>query len=219
MLKLVQGVINFHQKVLPGLRDRFANLAVGQAPDALMVACSDSRVVPNLFASTDPGDLFVVRNPGNLIPPAHPDKEKPNGESEAAAIDIALETLKVKDIIVCGHSRCAGMSSLLNEEGMTPNLKQWIRHGEGARRQLEAGKAFDPTLPLEDQLSQLNVMSQLENLKTYPHVAGNLAAETLRLHGWWFDITSGNVYAFEPEENKFVIIDENEGARILQRLR
>ncbi len=219
MIKLVQGVINFHQNVLPGLREQFAHLALGQFPDALMIACSDSRVAPNLFASTDPGDLFVVRNPGNLVPPANPDKENPNGESEAAAIEIALEMLKVKDIIICGHSGCAGMASLLSKEGITPNLKQWIRHGHEARRQLEEGKAFDPSLSLQDQLSQINVMSQLENLKTYPQVDNGLTTGALRLHGWWFDIGTGNVYAFEPKENKFMIIDENEGARILQRIR
>ena len=124
MERLVRGVINFHQNVLPGLRGEFARLARGQSPDALMIACSDSRVAPNLFASTDPGDLFVVRNPGNLVPPANPNQEKPNGASEAAAIEIALEILKVRDIIICGHSHCAGMASLLSEKGIPPNLKQ-----------------------------------------------------------------------------------------------
>lgn len=219
MIKLVRGVVNFHQNVLPGLREQFAQLALGQSPDVLMIACSDSRVAPNLFASTDPGDLFVVRNPGNLVPTANPHKDVPNGESEAAAIEMALEMLKVNDIIVCGHSRCAGMSCLLNEQGIPPNLKQWIRHGYEARRQLKAGKSFDPSLSIEDQLSQLNVMSQLEHLKTHPQVNDGLAAGTLRLHGWWFDIASGNVYAFEPEEDKFVNIDEDEGALILSRIK
>lgn len=219
MIKLVQGVINFHQNVLPGLREQFAHLALGQSPDVLMIACSDSRVAPNLFASTDPGDLFVVRNPGNLVPPTNPSMESPHGESEAAAIHIALEVLKVKDVIICGHSRCAGMESLLSTEKMTPDLRQWIRHGEKAKHQLEEGRAFDPSLSLQDQLSQLNVMSQLENLKTYPQVNKGLTTGTLRLHGWWFDIASGNVYAFEPEEKRFVVIDEAEGTRILQRIK
>lgn len=218
MFKLVQGVINFHQNVLPGLGKRFEQLALRQSPDALMIACSDSRVVPNLFASTNPGDLFVVRNPGNLIPPACRDQENPNLESEAAAIEIAVGTLKVDDIIICGHSQCAGMTAILNEGEITPNLKQWIRHGHKAKHQLEKGKAFDPSLSPPDQLSQVNVIAQLENLKTYPQVREGLAAGALRLHGWWFDIATGNVFNFEPEEQRFVIIDEKEGARILQRL-
>lgn len=216
MIKLVKGVVNFHQNVLPGLREQFAQLAQGQTPDVLMVACSDSRVVPNLFASTDPGDLFVVRNPGNLVPPAKADR--PSGDSEAAAVEIALDGLKVGDIIICGHSGCAGMAALLNDSGCTPNLKLWIRHGESAKRQLADGVTFDAALSPQDQLSQLNVLSQIENLKTYPQVAQGIAANTLRLHGWWFDIATGNVFAFEPDVQKFVIIDHAEGARILQRL-
>lgn len=216
MIKLLNGVVNFHENVLPGLRDQFAQLAKGQAPDALMIACSDSRVAPNLFASTDPGDLFVVRNPGNLVPPM--DSGVPRGDSESAAIEMALEGLNVDDIIICGHSGCAGMAALLNDDAHTPNLKLWIRHGESAKRQLARGVTLDAALAPQDQLSQLNVINQIENLKTYPQVAKRLAAGSLRLHGWWFDIASGNVFAFEPDAQKFVIIDQAEGARILQRL-
>lgn len=218
MIKLVRGVVNFHQNVLPGLRGQFAGLAQGRSPDVLMVACSDSRVVPNLFASTDPGDLFVIRNPGNLIPPAGAHGQNPTGDSEAAAIEMALGGLKVNDIIVCGHSGCAGIDSLLHDSGATPNLKLWIRHAREARRQWEEGRTFDATLKPQDQLSQLNVMGQIGNLMTYPQVATGVAAGVLRLHGWWFDIATGNVYAFEPEEKRFVVIDQEEGERILWRM-
>lgn len=217
MIKLVEGVVNFHQNVLPGLREQFASLARGKSPDALMIACSDGRVVPNLFASTDPGALFVVRNPGNLIPPACSDTRNPN--SETAAIEIAVEMLKVRDIIVCGHSKCAGMAALLNEEAATPNLKQWVQHGRDAKRQLDEGKVFDPSLPLQDQLSQLNVMTQLENLRTFDQVRQRLTTGALRLHGWWFDIATGNVYTFDSEEKRFILIDEKVGAKILQKLK
>jgi carbonic anhydrase len=218
MRKLVQGVIDFHQNILPKLRQQFSKLAQGQSPDSLMIACSDSRVVPNLFASTDPGDLFVVRNPGNLIPPANQDKSMLGGQSEAAAIEIAIESLTVTDIVVCGHSSCAGMAALLNEAKTKPHLKQWNHYAQEAKRQLEQGKAFDSSLSLQDQLSQLNVIVQLDHLNTYPEVKKRHSAGQLRLHGWWFDISTGNVYAFEPDEKKFLIIDEQEGARILQRL-
>src|SRR5579885_1602002 len=219
MLKLLQGVVSFHETVLPGLVGQFAKLAEGQYPDAWMIACSDSRVAPNVFASTDPGDLVVTRNIGNLIPPAPQDKGKPNGSSEAAAVAIAVSRLKVKDIIVCGHSLCAGMAGLLNEDGIEPDLREWVRHGKRARRQLDEGRTFDPSLSPQDQLSQLNVMAQLDNLRTYPQVADALTAGALRLHGWWFDIATGNVHAFEPDENRFVVIDKNVGARILDRIR
>lgn len=216
MIKLLKGVMNFHENILPGLREQFAQLAKGQAPDALMFACSDSRVTPDLFASTDPGDLFVVRNPGNLVPPIV--SGAPRGDSESAAIEMALGGLNVDDIIVCGHSGCAGMAALLDDSGITPNLKLWIRHGEGARRQLASGVTLDAALSPRDQLSQLNVLAQIENLKTYPQVAERLASGALRLHGWWFDIATGHVFAFASDVQKFVIIDHVKGARILQRL-
>ncbi len=218
MIELVRGVISFHANVLPGMRDQYAQLALGQSPDALMFACLDSRVVPNLFASTDPGRLLVARNAGNLVPPASLRGTQPRGHSEAAAIEIAVDVLKVRDIIVCGHSRCAAMSALLSREPVSPSLQGWIRHGQAARDRLKQGHTLDPSLSLEDQLSQLSVLSQIDNLRTYPGVEQGLATGALRLHGWWFDIASGNVYAFEPEDNRFVIIDENEGARILSRL-
>ncbi len=217
MHKLVKGVINFHQNVLPSIKAQFAELALGQKPDALMIACSDSRVAPNLFASTDPGDLFVVRNPGNLIPPARTDAANP--ESEACAIEIALETLRVGDIIVCGHSHCAGIHALLNDDSATPHAKHWIRHAQAAKRAHRAGKILDAAFSSEDQLSQLNVLCQIDNLKTYPPVRARLDDGTLRLHAWWFDIASGNVYAFEADKNKFVVIDAEEGEAILRRLK
>ncbi len=215
MIKLVQGVINFHENVLPGLREQFAQLASGQPTDALMIACADGRVVPNLFASTNPGDLAVVRNVGNLVPPAY----HSDGGSEVAAIEFALNTMKVKDIIVCGHSDCRGMAALLDDKRITPNLQQWIHHGQEAKQQLNGGKTFDSSLIPRDQLSQLNVMCQLDNLRTYPQVKEHMTAGALRLHGWWFDIRSGNVYAFEPDEGKFIVIDKNEGDRILARIK
>ncbi len=219
MIKLVKGVVNFHQNVLPGLRKQFYQLSQGQYPDALMIACSDSRVAPNLFASTDPGDLFVVRNAGNIIPAFSSEDGKVSGESEAAAIEIALFMLQVKDIIICGHSHCAGMAALLEEEKITPSLKRWVYHAHAAKEKLDAGLAPDASLKLEDQLSQLNVLQQIDHLKSYPGVTEKISTGTLRLHGWWFDIATGNVYAYEPERREFVVMDEEEGERILERLK
>lgn len=214
MKKLVTGVVNFHENVLPGMRGHFAQLADGQSPDVLMIACSDSRVVPNLFASTDPGDLFVVRNPGNFVPPV----DAP-GSSEAAAIDMALNLLNVGDVIVCGHSGCAGMSALLRADPQAPAVQHWIAHGRAAHARMQRGPVYDAALASADQLSQHNVLAQLDHVASYPDVRARLAAGRLRLHGWWFDIGSGNVYAFEPEAQQFVVIDAAEGRRILERIR
>ena len=218
MIKLLKGVVNFHETVLPGLRKQFDQLATNQSPDALMIACSDSRVVPNLFASTDPGDLFVVRNVGNLIPAIQFQCEKNHFDSETAAIEIAVEILQVKDIIVCGHSNCAGMATLLNNEKVPSHVQGWMQHGQPAKIRLDQGNSFDVSLNLQDQLSQLNVIVQLENLKSYPQVQRQIASKNLRLHGWWFDVQSGNVYAFDAEKQKFVVIDEIEGNRIIKKI-
>src|SRR4051812_40289676 len=106
MKKLIHGIVDFRQRALPGYREHFARLALGQKPDALFIACSDSRVAPNVFASSDPGDLFMVRNVGNLIPPCGECGVSDGDQSEMAAIEFTLSNLTVSDIIVCGHSEC-----------------------------------------------------------------------------------------------------------------
>ncbi len=111
MRKLVQGIVEFRRSRRPDYAETFSRLALRQKPDALYIACSDSRVQANVFASTEPGDLFVVRNPGNLVSPAGADGKSLSDESEAAAIEFALDVLEVRDIIVCGHSGCGAMAA------------------------------------------------------------------------------------------------------------
>ncbi len=217
MRKLVNGIVEFRRKVQPGYKETFARLALGQSPDTLMIACSDSRVVPNLFASTEPGDLFVVRNIGNLVPPCGVEGISTATESEAAAIEFSLLGLKVSDIIVCGHSECGAMSALVGgrENITSPNLRAWLRHGETSMARLgaETGELTKP-----NQLSQQNVLQQLENLRSYPVVRERLDAGQLRLHAWWFELRSADVYSYEETLNRFVLIDENEAAKILSKL-
>lgn len=217
MKKLVRGIVEFRQKMLPGYRDTFARLALGQSPDTLFIACSDSRVVPNLFASTNPGDLFVVRNVGNLIPPCGADGHSSADESEAAAIEFALLSLGVKDLIVCGHSECGAMQSLVKGRELvgSPNLRAWLRHGEPALARLSASTG---AAERANQLSQLNVLQQLEHLRSYPHVSEREGSGELKLHGWWFELRSASVYCYEPGLGTFVLIDEAEAERILARL-
>src|SRR5579872_6017105 len=168
MKKLIQGIVEFRRNAQPGYRERFARLALGQAPDTLFIACSDSRVVPNLFASADPSDLFVIRNVGNLVPPAGSDGVSPQDGSEAAAIEFALAKLEVTDIIVCGHSECGAMQALLSGRGAVEpfHLRSWLRHGDSALAQLAQNPHPNPMLAPHNQLSQLNVLSQVESLKT-----------------------------------------------------
>src|SRR3982750_1591942 len=114
MRKLIRGIVEFRKNVQSDYIERFSHLALGQAPDTLFIACSDSRVVPNLFASADPGDLFVIRNVGNLIAPADSNGLSQDGNSEAAAIEFALANLAITDIIICGHSECGAMHAMLD---------------------------------------------------------------------------------------------------------
>src|SRR4051812_27122586 len=183
MKKLIQGIVEFRQNVRPDYREKFARLALGQAPDTLFIACSDSRVVPNTFASADPGDLFVIRNVGNLIPPAGRDGVSQSDESEAAAIEFSLQSLSVTDIIVCGHSECGAMQALLKgRDDIAPtHLRSWLRHAEAGLKRLAEGAVPDAALAPHNQLSQLNVLLQLENLASYPIVSERLKTGRLRL--------------------------------------
>jgi len=220
MKKLIRGIVDFRKNAQPGYREKFAHLALGQAPDALFIACSDSRVVPNAFASADPGDLFVIRNIGNIIAPADKSGVSASDESEGAAIEFSVLKLNVRDIIVCGHSECGAMQAALG--GDVPehysHLRSWLRHANVALERHRAGHAPDRSLKPHNQLSQLNSLSQREHLMTYPAVRDAVAAGRLRLHAWWFDITGADVYAYDDALGRFVLIDERSAAALLKKL-
>jgi carbonic anhydrase len=220
MKKLIQGILEFRNKVLPGYRETFAKLALGQRPDSLFVACSDSRVVPNLFASSDPGDLFVVRNVGNLIPPCPASGKMERDKGAGAAVEFAVQALEVKNIVVCGHSECGAMLALLQDEpdANLPRLESWLKYGTGALEKLQNGISLDRNLSRHDQLSQLNVLEQMQHLLSFPEVKKRIGEKQLQIHGWWFDIRHADVYAYEAEENRFLLIDEAEAERIIKRM-
>ena len=220
MKKLIQGIVDFRRNVQPGYREKFARLALGQSPDALLIACSDSRVVPNVFASADPGDLFVVRNVGNLVAPAADDGHSRKDASDAAAIEFAIEHLNVADVIVCGHSECGAMQALLaGRHAVKPfHLRYWLRHGDDALACYALNEAPDSTLAPHNQLSQLNVLMQLRHLRTYPLVRERVESGRLRLHAWWFELKNADVYAFDESARRFLVIDETHAASLLQRL-
>jgi carbonic anhydrase len=217
MKKLIQGIVDFRKSLTDERRSLFAHLALGQRPDVLFIACSDSRVVPNLFASTDPGDLFVVRNIGNLVPPCTCVEQ---GSDVPAAIEFSLFSLNVSEIIVCGHSECGAMQALAQgiENLSSPHLKAWLKHAEGSLHKVRQGFIIDPTLSEHNQISQVNVLEQMQRILEYPHVRSRVEKNQLRVHGWWFDIAQADVYCYEKSLNQFVLIDEAEANWILERL-
>jgi carbonic anhydrase len=205
MKKLIHGIMEFRRTRRESMRGTFSKLALGQNPDCLFIACSDSRVAANVFASTDPGDLFVVRNLGNIMPPF------PDAGSTVAALEFALEALKVRHIVVCGHSDCGAIGELSRNAralGNTP-LGSWLRHAKAAA---DTGFA-DP-----DSLSKRNVALQLNNLRSHPKVMEREAAGSLKLHGIWFNIRLADIYYLEKTPEGFLLIDDSEGAKILGRL-
>jgi len=220
MRKLIMGIVDFRERLLPQLAQRFHDLAEGQTPNALFITCSDSRVVPDLLAATDPGELFVMRNVGNLVPPATVEGASTGDLSEASAIEYAVLLLKVRSVVVCGHSECGAMKAALARKPMpnTPNLAKWLHHSASAVFRLDQEGPLDPRLNPCNQLSQLNVLVQLEHLATYPIVRERIADGSLHLSGWWFEIAKGEVYVYQREERRFEIIDRTAAERLISQL-
>lgn len=200
MQKLVDGIHNFQQTIFPEQQNFFERLATGQAPLALFVTCSDSRVNPNLITQTDPGDLFIHRNVGNIVPPYNA-----SGGGEGATIEYAVEVLGIRDIIICGHSRCGAMAAVVGPDlrEKYPSVAHWLSHADATRRILR-DKYQDLR---DDQLLsvavQENVLVQLENLRTHPAVASGLSQGRLKLHGWVYKIETGQVFGYQPEVGQF----------------
>jgi carbonic anhydrase len=203
--KLIQGIHHFLKKDFLPLQGLFEQLAKGQNPETLFITCSDSRIDPNLLTRSRPGDLFILRNAGNIVPP----HGAANG-GEAATIEFAVAALQVRDIVVCGHSHCGAMKGILNPESLAslPAVQAWLTHAEATRRIIRENY---PNLDGEHALAaavEENVLVQLENLRTLPSVAARLARGDLHLHGWVYKIATGQVFAYDPESGQFVTLAE-----------
>jgi carbonic anhydrase len=198
---LVDGIRHFQQNDFPAKIRLFKRLAKGQQPIALLITCSDSRINPNLLTNTEPGELFILRNAGNIVPP-----HGLGHGGEEATIEYAILGLGIRDIIVCGHSHCGAMGALVAPEGIVesmPAVSAWLRHAESARR-IVAAKYSHLQPPERAQAAvQENVLVQLDNLRTHPPVAAGLAGGDVRLHGWVYKLETGQVFAFDPERGQF----------------
>ncbi|MGB5964673.1 MAG: carbonic anhydrase [Sulfurimonadaceae bacterium] len=183
----------------------------GQHPKALFIGCADSRVVPNLITQTPPGDLFVLRNVGNFVAPYKPDEEF---HATAAGIEYAVAALKVSEIIICGHTHCGAISALYSgvDETSFIHTKKWLTLGSKAKTLATLAVAKDA--PREDLLrltEKLSVVFQIENLLTYPLVKQGVEEGTLYIHGWIYDMESGDIEYYDPDESAFKSLMELSG--------
>jgi carbonic anhydrase len=197
---IISGVHTFQRDVFPQYRELFSELAAGQSPQALVITCSDSRVDPFLFMNARPGQLFVIRNAGNLVP-------KYDGlvGGVTATIEFAVVGLKVPNIIVCGHSGCGAMNGLLHPETLKgmPLVSDWLSHHAEPVLEIlaKAGRLGGPEeLP---QAVDANVLVQLENLRAHPCVAKALSDGKIKLHGWVYDFVTGSIRAYDDQWQQF----------------
>jgi carbonic anhydrase len=200
--RLIAGVLRFQREVYPRHEASYKRLArEGQKPHALFITCADSRIGPELITQSAPGEIFVARNIGNLVPAYG---EVLGGVS--ALVEYAVAALQVSHVVVCGHSDCGAMIGLLHPEKVAglPTVQSWLRHGEAALsivRKHNPGAGEPATL---EQLIEENVVQQLHHLRTHPSVAGRLAAGTLALSGWVYDIGHGQVRTYHEDRGKFL---------------
>ncbi len=208
MNRLLDGYAHFRRNVFPGMKDQFHLLSDRQQPEFLFITCSDSRVVPDLIFQTAPGDMFLCRTAGNVIPPQG---AMPGGVS--ATIEYAVEVLHVKHIVVCGHSDCGAIKAMIDRRPLSrlPLTTQWLGYIEPAWRHLDPGTSDDPQAR-HTALIYANVIAQLENLKTHPEVARHLADRTLEVHGWYYDILTGAVEAYDQEQRRFKPLEDQASA-------
>jgi len=205
MQKLIQGIHEFQTEHFQPLQGLFERLAKGQSPETLFITCSDSRIDPNLLTRSKPGELFILRNAGNIVPP-----HGAGGGGEAATIEFAVAALGVKDIIICGHSHCGAMMGLLKPEQVAsfPAVASWLSHAEMTRRIVQENYGHLEGNRLVTATVQENVLVQLENLRTLPAVGARLVRGDLHLHGWVYKIETGEVFAYDSASGQFLPLAE-----------
>jgi len=207
--KLIKGNKKFKDTTFPKLGDKYEQLIKhGQNPQILFIGCSDSRVIPDLIVDSKPGDMFILRNIGNFVPPYDGDGDF---HGSSAAIEYAVSVLKVKDIIVCGHSHCGACASLYTDLSNEPHLqhvKKWLELGKQAKEYTLLG-AVDKTN--KEQIlrttERISVKHQLENLLSYPEIYRKVKNGTLDIHGWYYKIEDGSIEYYDGESCDFKAIN------------
>ena len=206
--KFIDGFKQFQKNYFCGSDTLFSSLAQGQSPSTMVIACSDSRVDPAILTGCAPGELFIVRNVANLVPPYQPD---PGHHGVSAALEFAVKHLKVENIIVLGHGSCGGITSLLEHGGVPPEeidqpsefISQWVQIGEPARQRVREELAGQPAGVVQQACEQAAIQVSLENLLTFPWVKQRADAGNLQLYGWYFDLETGDLSSYMTETGKF----------------
>jgi carbonic anhydrase len=204
---LISGNKEFKKSYFYENSDSFKDLVEkGQSPKVLFIGCSDSRVIPTLITGASEGDLFVVRNVGNFVPPF-----KPNNDfhGTATAIEYAICHLKVENIIVCGHSYCGACASIWqkHDKNKTPHIKKWLKLGKQTKKEVKNYIELNNIESIDEKLrltERLSIVNQLKNLLTYPYVKENLEKENLKLHGWYYRIEDGIIENYDSNTESFV---------------
>ncbi|BAF69423.1 carbonic anhydrase [Nitratiruptor sp. SB155-2] len=201
---------NFKNHYFKKFENRLTDLVkYGQHPKALFIGCSDSRVIPNLITQTDPGDLFIIRNVGNFVPPFSPNNSY---HAVASAIEYAVEALKVEEIIVCGHTHCGAINSLYTglDEKSFVHTKRWLALGSKAKEMaVSKMKTDEPTSELLRLTEKYSVITQIENLLTYPTVKEKVETGEIIIHGWIYDLETGGIEYFDMESKEFKPFEQN----------
>jgi len=205
MPNFAAGVIRFQNEVYPKKKELFEKLSQGQSPEALFITCSDSRIETAMITQTDPGELFICRNAGNIVPP-----HTTTTGGMTASIEFAVAALKVPHIVICGHTECGAMNGAMNMGGLDslPHVKEWLSYAKAAVAVVEEIASDASDAERMKLLLEQNVMLQLQHLKTHPSVAARLAKGDLTLHGWVYDIKTGDVNAYNEATKTFEAVDK-----------
>ncbi len=209
MPHFADGVIRFQNEVFPQKQELFKKLSKGQSPEALFITCSDARIEVAMLTQSQPGDLFICRNAGNIVPP-----HTEHTGAMTASIEFAVAALHVRHIVICGHTNCSAMHGAIEPKNLEslPHVREWLGYVKGALEVVEkhaCGASLEARIAM---LAEQNVILQLEHLKTHPAVARELAAGGIQLHGWVYDIETGQVNAYDEKAGAFIPVSDRYGA-------
>jgi len=206
MKKLMEGLAEFQQHVYPRHRELFERLKKNQDPSTLFITCSDSRVVPNMILQADPGELFIIRTAGNMVPPY----KAARGGGVAASIEYAVEVLGIRSIVLCAHSDCGAMKAILHPEKVAalPAVAEWVKYGELARRKFESEQPQPEGQAALDRMAQLNVIQQLKHLVAYPFIRQRVERHEVELYGWFYRIDAGQILGWDEAKGQIVEVGQ-----------